>query len=68
MDGQQSLHAKIAIAVAATWFIGMLVVRTNQHGTLDAAVLFDVVFAPLTLLLVGVAVVLTIRARRSRPN
>lgn len=59
-------NARIAVAVAVIWTVGLLAVHIVDAGTLNLAVILNALFAPITLILVAAAVGLTLRARRNR--
>lgn len=59
-----SRGAIIATVLAVAWVVGLLIFRAAEQGALDLRVVFDVVFAPISLMLIAAAVGLTLRSRK----
>ena len=58
-------NTKIWLAVAGVYLIGLFVFRIAENDGLDAGVVLDVLFAPLTLVLLVVGLVVAIRDSRA---
>lgn len=61
-----SRGAIIATVLAVAWVVGLIIFRTAEQGAFDLGVVFDVVFAPISLILIAAAIGLTLRSRKQQ--
>jgi hypothetical protein len=60
-------NTRIWLVVAAVYLVALFAFRINEHGELDLGVVLDVMFAPLTLILLFAGIGIAWRERTPRP-